>query len=68
MIGTDWQQAVAIAIVAATAVYLGWRIWRRLAGKPASGCAACSACPKHRAADACEIPPKKVRKRVPESE
>lgn len=43
----DWQQAVAIALVASTAAYLGWRAWKRLAGKNATGCGTCSACPIH---------------------
>ncbi len=41
---TDWQQAVAIAVVAITAAYLGWRVWKRLAGKNTTGCGTCSGC------------------------
>jgi len=38
----DWQQAVAISLVALAAIYIGWRAWRRLLSR--SGCAICAEC------------------------
>jgi|GEM_PF-713617 len=31
----DWQQAASLGIVAATAVWMGWRLWRRRRGSGA---------------------------------
>jgi FeoB-associated Cys-rich membrane protein len=39
-----WQLAVVLVIVAASAAYLGWRVWRTWAGSK-SGCGGGCSCP-----------------------
>ncbi|HKD37219.1 MAG TPA: hypothetical protein VKB78_10470 [Pirellulales bacterium] len=40
----DWQNLIAIVLVAAAAGYLGRRGWTAIAGRR-RGCGACSTCP-----------------------
>lgn len=38
----DWQQAIAIILVALAASYVGWRAWHRFFSK--GGCGTCAGC------------------------
>jgi hypothetical protein len=41
----DWQNPIALAVVAAAGFYLARVVWVSVAKKKAAGCGSCGACP-----------------------
>lgn len=42
----NWQDLVALSLVLAAVIYLGWQTWRFIARKKSAGCSSgCASCP-----------------------
>ncbi|MCE9553492.1 MAG: FeoB-associated Cys-rich membrane protein [Planctomycetes bacterium] len=57
-----WQNLIVISIVAASALYLGLRMYRTLARRKASGCGGCGTCSQAPAAESPQIVPLEMRR------
>jgi len=47
----DWQNALALMLVAAAAVYVGRAAWLAIRAKRSRGCGGCPACPAEKPTD-----------------
>jgi hypothetical protein len=56
---SDWQNLVALLLVAVAAVYVGWALIRAARRKKTSGCGSCASCPAASQPTLIAIEPKK---------